>query len=129
MALAGCSGGEPEANGGNAQAGADNRVEPPGPIPAALRGVWALEAEECGAQGAAADRLLVITSDEIRQFGRRAPLSGNIIEATPTSIDAEFMFEVEGTSVRDQQGLRLWRDKLVRRNGSQTETTLYFPCR
>jgi len=101
----------------------------PAAIPSSLHGTWALEPADCTKGSEAANRLLVVTSDELRQFGWRARLSGNIIEATPHSIDAEFAFDVDGRISTDQQALRRWNDRLVRRNGSQAETTLYFPCR
>jgi hypothetical protein len=126
LAAGGCSVSEPAPLENGA---AGPAAEPRSLIPAALHGTWALEPGDCAGGVDAASRLLIISADELRQSGWRARPSGNVLEATAATLNAEFAFEGRGESWRQQQAFRLWGDKLVRRDGSQAETTLYFPCR
>ena len=151
IALAGCGGNEPVADGAentaalpsidkpapsaegappaNAAAAAPaSAASPSVAIPAALHGRWGLAPADCTSTRGDAKGLLVVSADGLQFYESRAVPAGNV-QTSSNSIGADFAFTGEGMTWTKFQTLTVNGDKLVRTESSPMASFTYARCR
>jgi len=157
LALAGCEGRDPVADGADKTAGlpsvdhvagakdgqpsadgsapANVQAVPAGPppvtataIPAALHGEWGLTPADCTSTRGDTKGLLVVSRDKLTFYESRAVPARNV-RTSDDSISGDFDFTGEGQSWTRFETLQIKKDKLVRTESSPMASFTYARCK